>query len=122
VPEKFPECFRRNIFLIEIRWNFLSQAVYGFQLCRVIAEYELRLFQEILHGFENKRLPMPGCESQPRRVRGLPDGIFSYQKFQFGYILEGLGMENVGVTYGYFWNILLPFGIFYGSWVYFVII
>jgi hypothetical protein len=26
---------------------------------------------------------------------GLPDGIFSYQKSQFGYILEGLGMENI---------------------------
>jgi hypothetical protein len=27
---------------------------------------------------------------------GLPDGgIFSYQKAKFGYILEGLGMENV---------------------------
>jgi hypothetical protein len=29
---------------------------------------------------------------------GLPDGIFSYQKSQFGYILEGLGMENVGIS------------------------
>jgi hypothetical protein len=29
----------------------------------------------------------------------LPDGIFSYQKYQFGYILEGLGKENVGVFY-----------------------
>jgi hypothetical protein len=28
---------------------------------------------------------------------GLPDGLFSYQKYQFGYILEGLGMENVGI-------------------------
>jgi hypothetical protein len=30
---------------------------------------------------------------------GLPDGLLSYQKSQFGYILEGLGMENVGIFY-----------------------
>jgi hypothetical protein len=29
---------------------------------------------------------------------GLPDGLFYYQKSQFGYILEGLGMEN-GIFY-----------------------
>jgi hypothetical protein len=27
----------------------------------------------------------------------LPDGFFPDQKFQFGYILEGLGMENVAI-------------------------
>jgi hypothetical protein len=27
----------------------------------------------------------------------LPDGIFSNQKSQFGYILEGLGIENAGI-------------------------
>jgi hypothetical protein len=32
---------------------------------------------------------------------GLPDGIFSYQKSQFGYMLEGLEMENVGIFYGH---------------------
>jgi hypothetical protein len=26
---------------------------------------------------------------------GLPDGLFLNQKSKFGYILEGLGMENV---------------------------
>jgi hypothetical protein len=31
---------------------------------------------------------------------GLPDGIFSVQKCQFWYILEGLGMENFGVLHG----------------------
>jgi hypothetical protein len=31
----------------------------------------------------------------------LPDGIFSNQKFRFGYILEGLGMENVGIFYNH---------------------
>jgi hypothetical protein len=27
----------------------------------------------------------------------LPDGLFSYRKSQFGYISEGLGMENVDI-------------------------
>jgi hypothetical protein len=31
----------------------------------------------------------------------LPDGIFSYQKSQIGYIWEGLEMENVGICYGH---------------------
>jgi hypothetical protein len=45
----------------------------------------------------------------------LPDGLLSNQKSQFGKILEGLGMENVGIFYGhseYFtaiWYILWPF-------------
>jgi hypothetical protein len=38
---------------------------------------------------------------------GLSDDTFSYQKSQLGFILEGLGMENVGV------HILWTFGIFY---------
>jgi hypothetical protein len=67
----------------------------------------------------------------------LPDGKFANQKSQLGYILEGLGMENVGIpmyylairdilrpfgicTYYYgpsakftvLWYILLPFGVF----------
>jgi hypothetical protein len=55
----------------------------------------------------------------------LPDGIFSYQKCRFGYILECLGMENVEIHYGhleYFtdiWYILWPFEIFCGHFVYF---
>jgi hypothetical protein len=32
---------------------------------------------------------------------GLPDGIFSDQKYNFGYILEGLGKENIGILYGH---------------------
>jgi hypothetical protein len=28
---------------------------------------------------------------------GLPDGVFSNQKSQFGYIIESLGFENVGI-------------------------
>jgi hypothetical protein len=31
---------------------------------------------------------------------GLPDGIFSSQKLQFRYFLEGLGVENVAVFCG----------------------
>jgi hypothetical protein len=44
---------------------------------------------------------------------GLLDGIFSYQKSQFGDILEGLGMKNVVPIFYDNWNILQPFGIFY---------
>jgi hypothetical protein len=42
---------------------------------------------------------------------GLPDGIFSNQKSQFGSISVGLAVEDVGIFYGhlvYYW----PFGIF----------
>jgi hypothetical protein len=34
-------------------------------------------------------------------LSGLPDGLFSSQKFQFGYILEGLRLENVDMFYGH---------------------
>jgi hypothetical protein len=49
---------------------------------------------------------------------GLPDGLFSNQKYQFWYILSGLRLVNVYIVYGhleYFmeiWDILGPFGIF----------
>jgi hypothetical protein len=46
---------------------------------------------------------------------GLPDGFFSDQKSQFGYILEDLGMKNVIL---YSWS----FGIFYCHWVHFMVI
>jgi hypothetical protein len=46
----------------------------------------------------------------------LPDGLFSNQKSRFGYILEGLGMGNVG-SFMTIWNILRPFGKFIGSLV-----
>jgi hypothetical protein len=42
----------------------------------------------------------------------LPDGIFSNQKSQFGYILEGLAMEDIGkfmtilVYFTVVWSIL----------------
>jgi hypothetical protein len=31
----------------------------------------------------------------------LPDGLFSYQKSQLGYILEGLIVENIVIFYGH---------------------
>jgi hypothetical protein len=55
----------------------------------------------------------------------LPDGLFSNQKNQFGKILEGLAMENVGIFYVHLvhftaiWYILWPFGIFKVILVYF---
>jgi hypothetical protein len=49
----------------------------------------------------------------------LPDGFFSDQKSQFGYILEDLGMENAVIHIGILviWIILPPLGIFYGKLV-----
>jgi hypothetical protein len=28
---------------------------------------------------------------------GLPDGLFVHQKYQFTYVLDGIGMEHVGI-------------------------
>jgi hypothetical protein len=39
----------------------------------------------------------------------MPDGFFSNPKYQLGYILEGLRLENVAIFYGrleYFTDIL----------------
>jgi hypothetical protein len=58
-------------------------------------------------------------------VAGLPDGLFSYQKYQFGYILEGLEIENVCIFYFHFEYftatryILWHFGIVCSNFVYF---
>jgi hypothetical protein len=58
----------------------------------------------------------------------LPGVKFSNQKSQFGYILEGLAMEDVGLFYGHLlhfiaiWCILWAFGEFYGHLVYFMAI
>jgi hypothetical protein len=63
-------------------------------------------------GFVFAKLKVRPTVDQP----GLPDGLFSIQKSQFGKILEGLRMENAGILYRqleYFtviWNILWPFG------------
>jgi hypothetical protein len=41
------------------------------------------------------------------------------QKIQFGYTLEGLGKENIGIFYGHLGTCsLCQFGIFYDHWVY----
>jgi hypothetical protein len=45
---------------------------------------------------------------------GLPDDIFANKNFQFGYVLEGLGMENVGT------HILQLFGTFNRQLLYFM--
>jgi hypothetical protein len=50
--------------------------------------------------------------------------VFANQISLFVYILEGLGVENVGIFYGHwvyfvvFWYILLPLGIFYSHVVF----
>jgi hypothetical protein len=55
---------------------------------------------------------------------GMPDGLFSYQKSQFGYIFEGLRIENAGIIcdhleyFWIIWYILWPFGIVCGHLVY----
>jgi hypothetical protein len=56
---------------------------------------------------------------------GMPDGIFSNQKLQFGYILESLRMETVGIFCAHLefitaiWCILLSFGNFVVLWYFF---
>jgi hypothetical protein len=58
-------------------------------------------------------------------VPGLPDGLFSNQKSQFGKILEDLARKNIGIFYDHWVNfaatgsILWPFFIFCGHLVYF---
>jgi hypothetical protein len=63
---------------------------------------------------------MKQSRGQPQLVQrllaGLPDGLFSNQKSQFGYILVGLGMENIVIFYENL-NILRPFGIISGRLV-----
>jgi hypothetical protein len=55
----------------------------------------------------------------------MPDGIFSFQKSQFGYIFEGLRMEIIGIIYEHLIQftavlcILYKFGTFCGHLVYF---
>jgi hypothetical protein len=54
--------------------------------------------------------------------------VFSNQKYQFGFRLEGLSKENVGIFYGHLvyliaiWYILWPFGTFCGHLIHFVVI
>jgi hypothetical protein len=43
---------------------------------------------------------------------GLPDGIFTYQKYQYLYIFGGLGMEKNGLFMA-IWYFCVHFGIFF---------
>jgi hypothetical protein len=58
-------------------------------------------------------------------LTGLPDGLFSNQKSKFGYILEGLALEDVGIFYGHlihfrvFCYILWTLGRFRANLVYY---
>jgi hypothetical protein len=60
-----------------------------------------------------------------RSRTGLPDGLFSNQKSNFGKILEGHAMEDDGIFYGHsvhftvFWDILWAFGVISSNLVYF---
>jgi hypothetical protein len=66
--------------------------------------------------------PLPFvCLGQFQWRAGLPDGLFSNSKSQFGLFLEGLRLENVDIIMS-IWNILLSFGIFYDHLVHFVFI
>jgi hypothetical protein len=55
---------------------------------------------------------------------GLPDGLFSNQKYQFGLIFKVLRMKNVCIFYDHLecftaiWYNLWPFGIVCGHLVY----
>jgi hypothetical protein len=49
------------------------------------------------------------------RGTGLPDGIFSKQKSKFGYILEDLLIENVGVFYGHLLHFTIIWYMYYVS-------
>jgi hypothetical protein len=51
---------------------------------------------------------------------GLPDGLFSNQKSQFGYIFRGPWYRKMLVCFMTICNILRPFGKLYGSLVYIV--
>jgi hypothetical protein len=51
----------------------------------------------IIRGFGRN---FDGQKSKPRLRTGLPDGFFSDQKYQLGYILEDLGIENIVVYSG----------------------
>jgi hypothetical protein len=39
-------------------------------------------------------------EKEMAENSGLPDGLFSYQKFKFWHSFQGLGMEDFGTFFG----------------------
>jgi hypothetical protein len=73
------------------------------------------------------RQPLSQCGAGSVRP-GLPDGLFSNQKSQFGKNSQGLRLENIDIFYGHLeysmpiWKILWPFGIFYYHLAQFVFI
>jgi hypothetical protein len=73
------------------------------------------LLQSLSKQTKNRGHPGPPANEELRSSyltsalgAGLPDCMFSLQKFQFGYILEGLGMVNFIANL----DILGPFGRF----------
>jgi hypothetical protein len=72
-----------------------------FPLIFFAAVIVLSLLSVLPHSWlDRTSIPETGRRDQALKVRlptGLPDGIFSNQKFQFRKILEGLGMEIVGL-------------------------
>jgi hypothetical protein len=88
-------------------------------------------FSEVNAGADVVAQRLPRCLELPRElnktkrktfVTGLPDDIFSNKKSYFGYISEGLAVEDVEIFYGrlaYFveiWHISWLFGIFFPFW------
>jgi hypothetical protein len=66
--------------------------------------------------FSDFKSPPTATDLLPNTHTGLPDGILTTQKTQFGEILDGFAIEDVGKC------ILWPFGLFCGHLVYSVAI
>jgi hypothetical protein len=68
----------------------------------------IQIFQKLaIHTLNQNAIFSPNfspkifLKSRNRSQTGLPDGIFQNQKFQFGYILEGLGTDEVDISFGH---------------------
>jgi hypothetical protein len=66
-------------------------------LSRDVAQNRLKLILSLTRGIARQGFNY-SCEYP---YTGLPDGIFSNQENQFGFILQGLGIEHVGILYGH---------------------
>jgi hypothetical protein len=92
------------------------------QLCTKLRTLTFRTFSK---GCFRDRSNRQSASRIGRSFTGLPDGLFLYQKSQFGYISECIGMENVGIFYNHFeyfaaiWYNLWPFSIVCGHMVIF---
>jgi hypothetical protein len=78
--------------------------------------HELRPSKE----FPPTQLQFPRSNALPKPIPGLPDGLVSNQKSQFGYVLEGVAIEKIAVFYDQ--SVFMLLEIFYGHLVYFVVI